>query len=138
MKIENARGVGSAGGAKRGGQVAAPGFAPATDAPQRTAAATSAQSVAGLDTILALQAEMLDPDRRRRQVKRGTAALDALEDLQRGLATGRAPGRLKTELERLRRGGEMTGEPGLDSALLEIDTRLAVELAKLEVSLGVA
>ena len=74
----------------------------------------------------------------RRQVRRGTAALDVLEELQRGLALGRAPASLKADLDRLRRGGEMTGEPGLDAALLEIDTRLAVELAKLEMSLGVA
>lgn len=138
MKIENTRGVGAASGAKKAGPAAAPGFTVAAEGPQRTAAATSAQSVAGIDTILALQAETLDPDRRRRQVRRGTAALDALEDLQRGLALGRAPAGLKADLDRLRRGGEMTGEPGLDAALLEIDTRLAVELAKLEMSLGVA
>jgi hypothetical protein len=138
MKIDSARGVGAAGGPKKAGQAAAPGFTVAAEGPQRTAATSATQSVAGIDTILALQAETLDPDRRRRQVRRGTAALDALEELQRGLALGRAPASLKADLDRLRRGGEMTGEPGLDSALLEIDTRLAVELAKLEMSLGVA
>jgi hypothetical protein len=138
MKIEGGRGIGSANGTRRAGQTAAPGFAPATEAPQRTSAASATGSVAALDTILALQAEGFDPDRRRRQVKRGTAALDALEQLARGLAMGRAPATLRAELEGLRRGGETTGEGGLDSTLREIDTRLAVELAKLEMSLGVA
>lgn len=136
MKIESGRGVGAAGTPRRPGQAAAPGFAVAADAPQRATAASAASSVAALDTILALQAEGLDPDRRRRQVKRGTAVLDALEQLARGLALGRAPVALKAQLESLRRGAETTGEGGLDQAMLEIDTRLAVELAKLEMSLG--
>lgn len=136
MKIESGRNVGSASPARRAGQTAAPGFALAADAPQRASAASAASSVAALDTILALQAEGFDPDRRRRQVKRGSAALDALEQLVRGLALGRAPVALRSELEGLRRGAETTGEGGLDSALLEIDTRLAVELAKLDMNLG--
>lgn len=136
MKIESGRGIGSASTTRRAGQAAAPGFAVAADAPQRTSAASATSSIAVLDTILALQAQGFDPDRRRRQVKRGTAALDALEQLAHGLALGRAPAALRGELESLRRGGETTGEGGLDSALLEIDTRLAVELAKLEMSLG--
>ncbi len=132
MKIESGRPVTSAGAAKSAGKTAAPGFAPATDGPARTAATAAAGALTPLDALIALQTEE-DPARRRaRQAKRGVDALDALEDLERGLLLGRAPGALKAQLERLRREAESTGEPGLDAVLNEIDIRLAVELAKLE------
>jgi len=132
MKIESGRPVTSAGAAKGAGKAAAPGFAPTAEGPQRTAATSATSAVTPLDALIALQAEE-DPARRRaRQARRGAEALDALEDLERGLLLGRAPGGLKAQMERLRRDAEMTGEAGLDAVLLEIDTRLAVELAKLE------
>jgi hypothetical protein len=132
MKIESGRSVSGAGASKRTAGAAAPGFAPAADGPQRAAPAAAAGAVTPLDALLALQAEE-DPARRRaRQARRGADALDALEDLARGLLLGRAPGGLKGQMEALRRAAETTGEPGLDAVLLEIDTRLAVELAKLE------
>jgi hypothetical protein len=133
MKIESGRGVAPSGGARRaGGSAAAPGFAPAMDGAQRTTAATPTSSVASIDVILALQAEEGPTERRARQARRGRAALDALEELERGLLLGRAPGGLAAELQRLRASAETTGDKGLDEVLLEIDTRLAVELAKLE------
>jgi hypothetical protein len=58
--------------------------------------------------------------------------------LERGLVLGRAPAAVRAELERLRHGAEPTGEPGLDEVLREIDTRVAVELAKLERLSGAA
>jgi hypothetical protein len=88
--------------------------------------------VTALDTVLALQTDDPTGQRRARQAKRGRDALDALEELGKGLLLGRAPGGLRNELERLRAAAEPTGEPGLDGVLREIDTRLAVELAKLE------
>jgi hypothetical protein len=136
MKIESGRGVASSTGARRAG--AAPGFAPTVDAPQRVAASGSVAAATPLDAIMALQAGGQEGERRARQTRRGRAVLDALEGLARGLALGRAPAGLRTELESLRRGAETTGEAGLDSVLREIDTRLAVELAKLEMSLGSA
>ena len=39
-------------------------------------------------------------------------------------------------VESLRAGAEITGEAGLDAVLREIDTRLEVELAKLEMRAG--
>lgn len=132
MKIESGNNVGAAhtgGGAK----TAAPGFAPAAEAPQRAAAATPVSAVSAADAVLALQTEEPPAQRRARQAKRGGAALDALDRLKAGLLAGWAPGALKSELERLKAGGELTGEAGLDAILREIDTRLAVELAKLDV-----
>ena len=134
MKVESGRNVGSAAGARRADSAAtAPGFSPVgvEETPQ-VAAPNGVSSVAALDTILALQAEEPLAQRRARQAKRGKAALDALEQLEGGLLSGRAPGALRRELEHLRRTAEATGEPGLDDVLREIDTRLAVELAKLD------
>jgi hypothetical protein len=133
MKIENGRPVSAAGGAKKAaGTTAAPGFAPQIDGPQRAAATAPTAPLTALDALIALQTDEAPTHRRKRQTKRGTDALDALERLEQGLLLGRAPGALKAELERLSRGAELTGEPGLDDVLHEIDIRLAVELAKLE------
>lgn len=133
MKIESGRAVNGAGGAKRAGApAAAPGFNVAVDAPQRATATGAAQAVTPLDAILALQGDEGPRQRRARQARRGRDALDALEELERGLLLGRAPGALRGELERLRDGAEMTGDSGLDGVLLEIDIRVAVELAKLD------
>lgn len=132
MKIESGRPVTSASGAKRAGGAAAPGFAPAADAPQRAAATAATQALTPLDALLALQGVDDPAGRRARQARRGQAALDALEELGQGLLLGRAPGALKGQLEALRREAEPTGEPELDAVLLEIDIRVAVELAKLE------
>jgi hypothetical protein len=49
---------------------------------------------------------------------------------------GRAPAALRAELEMLQVAAQPTGDEGLDGILLEIDTRLAVELAKLDRMLG--
>jgi class II flagellar assembly regulator FliX len=133
MKVESGRSIGSAGAPKRAGNAAAPGFSPsAADAAPHVAAASGVANVAALDTLLALQAEEPLSQRRARQAKRGRAALDALERLEQGLLSGRAPAALRAELEHLQRGAQATGEPGLDGVLREIDTRLAVELAKLD------
>jgi len=132
MKIESGRGVSSSSGSKGAARTAAPGFSVPTDAPQKTAAASGVAAVPTLDAILALQGEEPSGQRRSRQAKRGRDALDALEKLEQGLVLGRAPGGLKAQLEALSRGSEATGDADLDAVLLEIDTRVAVELAKLD------
>ena len=132
MKVEGPRGVASAGGARRSQGAAAPGFSPMVEAAPRTTAATAAAAPHALDSILALQAEGHVGDRRKRQVRRGAAALDALESLEMAIADGVAPSSLRNMLESLRRQSESTGEAGLDAVLTEIDIRVAVELAKLE------
>jgi len=133
MKIESGKPVGAAAGARKAGAAtAAPGFSPSVEAPQRAAPVVQTAPLTALDAIIALQTDEPPARRRARQAKRGSDALDALERLEQGLLSGRAPASLKVELERLARGAEITGETGLDEVLLEIDTRLAVEVAKLE------
>jgi hypothetical protein len=135
MKVESGRSVGAA-GAKRAGGAAASGFAPETEAPERAQAVTGVGGVTALDAVIALQAEEQPAQRRARQARRGGAVLDALEELEKGLVQGVAPGALRAELERLQRGREVTGDDGLDEVMREIDTRLAVEVAKLDRQLG--
>ena len=132
MKIESGRPVGAAAPAKKAGSAPAPGFTVPTETPAKTSATAPMGAVTALDAIIALQADEPPAQRRARQAKRGRDALDALDKLERGLVTGRAPGALKAELEALQSASEPTGEEGLDAVLLEIDIRLAVEVAKLE------
>lgn len=132
MKIEGPRAVGPTTSAKRAGAAPAAGFEVSSEPAARAGAAAPVAAPAGLDAVLALQAEGFDPGRRSRQVKRAHEALDKLAQLERGLVEGRADGALRGNLEALQRESAPTGEPGLDAILLEIDTRVAVELAKLE------
>lgn len=134
MKIESGRGIAPSSTTRKAGSAAAPGFAPATEGSARanTAAPTSAPHA--LDAILALQVESIDGDRRSRQARRGRAALDALEKLERALVLGQTPAGLRHELEAAQRGIEPTGEADLDAVLAEIDIRVAVELAKLDMA----
>ncbi|MGD9981333.1 MAG: flagellar assembly protein FliX [Hyphomonadaceae bacterium] len=136
MKIEPGRNVGPSAPASKAVKTAAPGFAPAMDAPQRAAAASPTGAVTPLDAIIALQAGESTAQRRARQTRRGQEALDALEELEQGLLTGRAPGSLHSRLEALQRRAEPTGDERLDAVLNEIDIRLAVEAAKLDRSSG--
>lgn len=132
MKIEGPRPPTLAGGARRGSGAAAPGFAPSVDAPQRASPTTGVSGVTSLDSILALQGDEPPAQRRARQARRGRDALDVLEKLERGLLLGRAPGSLRADMESLQRASQATGDAGLDDLLREIDTRLAVEVAKLD------
>lgn len=138
MKIENSRGATPAGGARRAGAAPASGFTVNIGAAQRTTAAAGLSAVTSIDAVLALQGGEQPAQRRARQVRRGAAALDALEDLERGLVAGRARQGLLAQMEVLGCGAEPTGEAGLDHVLREIDTRLAVELAKLEQMRGIS
>lgn len=138
MKIEGGRGVSSTNGARRAGAAAASGFSLGAEAPQRVAAASGVAGVTPLDAILALQTDEGPARRRARQARRGAHALAALEKLELGLAFGRAPAALRADMESLRCAAEPTGEPDLDDVLREIDTRLAVELAKLDRQQGIS
>lgn len=136
MKIESGRGVGATGGAKKTAGAAAPGFSVPAEGPVKTAAASGVSSLTPLDSILALQGEEPPGQRRARQAKRGRAALDVLEKLERALVLGHGPMTLRAELDNVQRGAETTGEAELDEVLREIDIRVAVEAAKLDRMLG--
>ena len=102
-----------------------------TAQPTVTSAATL-RTIGGIDALIALQSEDDPAGRRRRAVKRGRAALDALDELKHGLLAGTlGPStllRLKSVATELK---GASGESGLDAVLAEIELRVEVEIAKL-------
>jgi hypothetical protein len=97
------------------------------------ASATSGtRSIGGIDALLALQGVDEPGERRRKAVKRGRGALDALDALKLGLLSGTfdtaALARLKSIAATL---AEPSGDPALDAVLAEIELRAQVELAKI-------
>lgn len=104
----------------------------AGEEPKSTAPAASLRTIGGIDALLALQGQDDPAERRRRAVKRGRIALDALDELKLEVLGG-APSpstlqRLKSATAELR---DSSGDEKLDSVLAEIDLRLEVEIAKM-------
>lgn len=92
----------------------------------------AAPDVASASTLLSLQ-EVADPLAERRQaVRRGEDLLDQLDELRHGLLVGAFP---KEKLDRLlilvRRQRSRIADPRLRDILNDIETRAAVELAKM-------
>jgi len=137
MKVTGPSGVGSTGGAGKARPAGGSGFSipspAAASGPAQTAPASNVGGVVGLDALLALQNVGGPLERRRRAVSRAGRILDVLDDMRTALLGGEltAP-----EVERLRRAvrdqREATEDPALEGVLDEIETRAAVELAKLE------
>jgi len=102
-----------------------------TSAPQAPSAAVALRTLGGIDALIALQGIEEPAERRRRAVKQGRRALDALDELKLGLLTGSLDQatlrRLKAVAGDLKDG---SGDEKLDQVLAEIDLRVAVELAK--------
>lgn len=97
----------------------------------RPAATAAASGVGGIDTLLALQGVENATERRRRFARKGTSALDLLDELKADLLAATAGSETLARLQRALEGlGERSGMPGLDSVLDEIGLRVAVELAK--------
>lgn len=108
-------------------------FTLGNEEPARAAnAAMAPRTLGGIDALIALQGLEDLPERRRRSLKRGRSALDALDALKLGLLSGRVDPAALAQL-RVAAGalGESSGDPGLDSVLAEIALRAEVELAKL-------
>jgi hypothetical protein len=94
-------------------------------------AAVALRTLGGIDALIALQGIEDPVERRRRAVKQGRRALDALDELKLGLLAGTLDQgtllRLKAVADDLKEG---SGDERLDQVLGEIDLRVAVELAK--------
>ena len=102
-----------------------------TEEPQAQSAAVALRTVGGIDALIALQGIEDPVERRRRAVKHGRRALDALDELKIGLLAGTLDQatmlRLKSAAADLH---DTSGDDRLDHVLAEIDLRVAVELAK--------
>ncbi len=106
-----------------------------TNAPHVQSAAVALRTLGGIDALIALQGVEDPVERRRRAVKHGRRALDALDELKLGLLAGTLDQamllRLKSAATDLKDG---SGDERLDQVLSEIDLRVAVELAKAGIS----
>jgi len=138
MKVSGTSGVGSTGAPGKARPAAAgAGFSiPAPSAasgPSQTAPTSGVSLVSSVDALIALQDVGGPLERRRRAVSRAGRILDVLDDMKQALLDdGLGP----QDMERLRRAVRDerlgTDDPGLEGVLDEIETRAAVELAKLE------
>ena len=136
MKIEGPTGPSQAGAARGAGRTSAGGFS--LSAAGEAAEAAEAQRMAGLDgvmtvsTLLALQGVEDPLQRRKRAMGRASRLLDILDDLKVAMLEGRAsPATLDNLARAVREQREDTDDPRLNEVLNQIETRAAVELAKL-------
>jgi hypothetical protein len=94
-------------------------------------AAVALRTLGGIEALIALQGIEDPVERRRRAVKHGRRALDALDEIKLGLLAGSLDQatmlRLKSLAADLK---QESGDERLDSVLAEIDLRVEVELAK--------
>jgi hypothetical protein len=106
-----------------------------SEAPQAQSATVALRTLGGIDALIALQGIEEPAERRRRAVKHGRRALDALDELKIGLLSGGIDQgtllRLKSVAGDLK---DSSGDDRLDGVLAEIDLRVAVELAKAGIS----
>lgn len=143
MKVGSSGGVSGAGGSYAPARAAAGGFAVSNTGGASDAApmarAAGPTGVGSLDALLALQEVGGPLERRRRAVRRAGRILDVLDEVKMALLDGGLP---PAALERLmaaiceERGG--TEDARLEGLLDEIETRAAVELAKLEMARAAA
>jgi hypothetical protein len=138
MKVSGPSGPSATGGARAAtSQAAAGGFAPimapAASGAAGISSAGGVSAIGSLDALIALQEVGGPLERRRRATGRASRILEALEDLKLELLAG---GLTPTVVEALTRAVRdqraLTDDPRLEGVLDEIETRAAVELAKLE------
>lgn len=142
MKVTGTGGLSQTSGAKParsggGGEGFRVGASAAPAAPAQVAAASGVASVMGVEALIALQDVGTPTERRRRSVSRAGRLLDSLDDLKVALLGGDLSAAQVEALGRAVREQRMaTDDPKLEAVLDEIETRAAVELAKLEAARG--
>ncbi|HEY6255573.1 MAG TPA: flagellar assembly protein FliX [Xanthobacteraceae bacterium] len=136
MRILPTNGAAVAAGAAAARRTPSTGFTVSDEnAPRSAGAAGGLRTVGGIDALLALQGiqEVEDPlERRKRAVKRGRIALDALDELKIGLLGGALSAATLTKLQAAAAHLKLSsGNEDLDGVLGEIELRLEVEIAKM-------
>jgi hypothetical protein len=137
MKVTGPSGPAGAAGARSAAtQATGSGFSIGAPQVSTTAGVTTAAGVNAVGTLEALMAlqEVGGPlERRRRAVWRADKILDALEGLKVELLEGQLnPAVLERLTRAVREQRSMTDDPRLEGLLDQVETRAAVELAKLE------
>ena len=138
MKVSGTSGVGSTGGpgkarpAAGGAGFSVPAQAPAAGA-THAAPTSGVGGVANVSVLLALQDVGGPLERKRRSVNRASRILDVLDDVKQALLGGAISSLDLQNLQRAMRDERLkTDDPSLEGVLDEIETRAAVEIAKLE------
>jgi hypothetical protein len=137
MKVGSSDRVGATSLNKGGAAKAGGGFTldQATDAtPASSAAPTGGLTgIASIDALLALQSVGSPLERKKKAVRRASHILDILDEVKVALLEGEVtPQSLARLMAAIREERAETDEPALESVLKEIETRAAVEMAKLE------
>jgi hypothetical protein len=137
MKVTGTGNVGQTSGARPGRAAGGDAFrlpaAGGASGPSAAAGVTGPSGVVGLEALIALQDVGSPLERRRRSVARASRILDGLEDLKLALLAGELTAHQLDQLGRaVREERSATDDPKLEALLDEIETRAAVELAKLE------
>jgi hypothetical protein len=106
----------------------------AGSAPASSAAPTGGVTgIASIDALLALQSVGSPLERKKKAVRRASAILDILDEVKVALLDGGvSPQALARLVSAIRDERAETDEPALEGVLNEIETRAAVEMAKLE------
>ena len=137
MKINGSSPIGPSGSSRSTARASSGGFrlpqAQAAETSGTTARALGPTGIGSIDALLALQAVGGPLERRRRALRRADKILDVLDEVKISLLEGEVPasalGNLVKAVQQTR---DSTDDPGLESVLNEIETRAAVEIAKLE------
>lgn len=144
MKVTGTGGLSQTPGAKpaRGGG-GGEGFriagAAAPAAPSQVSGVAGVGGVVGVEALLALQDVESPTERKRRSVRRAGRLLDELDRIKISLLGGDlSRGQLDALANAVREQRSATDDPRLEAILDEIETRAAVELAKLEAARGAA
>jgi hypothetical protein len=143
MKVSSQGGVGSAAAPRGAGRPAASGFS-LSDAGGATETAGAARmagvgALSSLDALIALQEVGGPLERRRKAVRRAGRILDVLDEVKIALLDGGAsPEALDRLVQAVRQERGEADDAKLSNLLNEIETRAAVEMAKLQMAQAAA
>ena len=143
MKVSSSSSLSAASAVRANQRPPGGGFAlPDIESAAEVAHAAPASVLTGigsLDALLALQEVSGPLERRRRAVKRAGQILDVLDEIKVAILGGDlAPMALDRLMTVVRERRDNAEDPGLEAVLNEIETRAAVEIAKLEMARAAA
>ncbi len=136
MKVSGPSSLAPSSASKAARPAASGGFSlGGTAATSATSPVASMGAVGSLEALMALQEVGGPLERRRKAMGRANRILDVLDEMKLAMMDGSlSPDALDRLTRAVRDQRESTDDPGLESVLDEIETRAAVEMAKLEMS----
>lgn len=137
MKVSGPGGLSQPGAPKAAPTAGGQGFriaaVPSASGVAQASSVSAAAGVMGVEALIALQDVGGPLERKRRSVSRAGRLLDALDGIKISLLGGDLSSAQLEQLSRaIREERSVTDDPKLEGLLDEIETRAAVELAKLE------